>query len=122
MSVLCAMCCVWIHWLVATVVSEVGVLAGMYGSLVACLKTARGLLLSLRSYEEATSSLLGWYLRNAQTSALSHPLPVMRAREIDRWAQSPQYKNLLAKNKFHRVSSLTCTPWEGQQWLGLRRV
>ncbi|EFJ47524.1 hypothetical protein VOLCADRAFT_105085 [Volvox carteri f. nagariensis] len=37
-----------------------------------------------RSYEEATSSLLGWYLRNAQTAALSHPLPVMRAREIDK--------------------------------------
>ena len=29
--------------------------------------------------------MLGWYLRNAQTRALSHPLPVLRAREIDRW-------------------------------------
>jgi len=57
-----------------------------------------------RSYEEATNSLLGWYLRNAQTRALSHPLPVMRAREIDRWAQSTQYKALLSKNRQHRVS------------------
>jgi len=52
-----------------------------------------------RSYDEATASPLGWYLRNAQTRALSHPLPVMRAREIDRWAQSTQYKNLMARNK-----------------------
>eukprot|EP00879_Flechtneria_rotunda_P030347 GHRR01032970.1.p1 GENE.GHRR01032970.1~~GHRR01032970.1.p1 ORF type:complete len:241 (+),score=93.90 GHRR01032970.1:1065-1787(+) len=59
-----------------------------------------------RSYEEVTnSSMLGWYLRNAQTRALSHPLPVMRAREIDRWSQSSQYKSLLARNKQYTVSS-----------------
>ena len=32
--------------------------------------------------------------RNAQTRALSHPLPVMRAREIDQWSRSPQYMAL----------------------------
>jgi hypothetical protein len=58
------------------------------------------LLLQARSYDEVTtSSMLGWYLRNAQTRALSHPLPVMRAREIDRWAQGAQYKGLLARNR-----------------------
>lgn len=51
------------------------------------------------SYDEATASPLGWYLRNAQTRALSHPLPVMRAREVDRWAQSPQYQSLLSRNR-----------------------
>lgn len=51
--------------------------------------------LQARSYEEATNSLLGWYLRNAQTRALSHPLPVMRAREIDRWAGAWQTRGLL---------------------------
>jgi hypothetical protein len=56
-------------------------------------------LLQARSYDEATSSVLGFYLRNAQTRALSHPLPVMRAREIDRWSQSVQYKALLARNQ-----------------------
>ncbi|GAX74859.1 hypothetical protein CEUSTIGMA_g2305.t1 [Chlamydomonas eustigma] len=56
-----------------------------------------------RSYDEATNSVLGWYLRNAQTRALSHPLPVMRAREIDRWAQSTEYKGLLSKNRANRV-------------------
>jgi hypothetical protein len=56
-----------------------------------------------RSYEEATNSVVGWYLRNAQTRALSHPLPVMRAREVDRWAQSPEFRALLVKNSRHRV-------------------
>ena len=51
-----------------------------------------------RSYDEASKSPLGWYIRNAQTRQLSHPLPVMRAREIDLWSQSSQYKALLAKN------------------------
>lgn len=55
-------------------------------------------LLQARSYDEASNNPLGWYIRNAQTRQLSHPLPVMRAREIDIWAQSPQYKALLAKN------------------------
>ncbi|KAG1679281.1 hypothetical protein FOA52_009311 [Chlamydomonas sp. UWO 241] len=59
-----------------------------------------------RSYDEATSSGMGWYLRNAQTRALSHPLPVMRAKEIDRWAQSSEFKALLGKNRAHRVKSV----------------
>jgi len=50
-----------------------------------------------RSYDEASNSMLGWYIRNAQTRALSHPLPVMRAREVDRWSQSAQYKSLLSR-------------------------
>lgn len=51
-----------------------------------------------RSYDEASSSPLGWYLRNAQTRALSHPLPVMRAREIDAWSRSSEYRSLLSRN------------------------
>ncbi|KAK1259293.1 hypothetical protein QJS04_geneDACA015473 [Acorus gramineus] len=41
-----------------------------------------------RSYEKASSSPVGWYIRNAQTRQLSHPLPVLRAREIDKWSRS----------------------------------
>ena len=48
-----------------------------------------------RSYDQATRSPMGWYLRNAQTRQLSHPLPVLRAREIDRWANSPEYRALV---------------------------
>lgn len=58
-----------------------------------------------RSYDAASSSPLGWYLRNAQTRQLSHPLPVMRAREIDQWARTPQYKGLLGRaSAFHLKS------------------
>ncbi|KAF8369409.1 hypothetical protein HHK36_032579 [Tetracentron sinense] len=48
-----------------------------------------------RSYEKAASSPLGWYIRNAQTRQLSHPLPVLRAREIDDWSRSQEYKSLM---------------------------
>lgn len=51
------------------------------------------------SYDNATSTPLGWYLRNAQTKGLSHPLPVLRAREIDRWAQSNEYRSLVARSR-----------------------
>ncbi|KAH7352415.1 hypothetical protein KP509_19G043600 [Ceratopteris richardii] len=49
------------------------------------------------SYDKASSSPLGWYLRNAQTRQLSHPLPVLRAREIDSWAKSSEYQNLISR-------------------------
>jgi hypothetical protein len=55
--------------------------------------------------------VLGWGVgwlrrcRNAQTRSLSHPLPVLRAREIDRWAQSTQYKGLLVKNRRRAAAS-----------------
>ncbi|KAK8673433.1 hypothetical protein V6N13_111771 [Hibiscus sabdariffa] len=34
-----------------------------------------------RSYDKASSSPIGYYIRNAQTRQLSHPLPVLRAHE-----------------------------------------
>ncbi|KAI7736165.1 hypothetical protein M8C21_015642 [Ambrosia artemisiifolia] len=50
-----------------------------------------------RSYEKAASSPVGWYIRNAQTRQLSHPLPVLRAREIDEWSRSQDYKSLMKR-------------------------
>ncbi|WCJ27467.1 Plastoglobule-localized metallopeptidase 48 chloroplastic [Euphorbia peplus] len=50
-----------------------------------------------RSYDRASSSPVGWYIRNAQTRQLSHPLPVLRAREIDEWSRSQEYKTLLTR-------------------------
>lgn len=47
-----------------------------------------------RGYDEASNSPLGWYLRNAQTRQLTHPLPVARAREIDEWARSAEFRAL----------------------------
>ncbi|KAI3983540.1 hypothetical protein MKX01_038960 [Papaver californicum] len=56
-----------------------------------------------RYYDKASSSPFGWYIRNAQTSQLSHPLPVLRAREIDEWSKSQEYKSLLSRAR--RISS-----------------
>ena len=39
---------------------------------------------------------LGEMLKQAQTAQLSHPVSVLRAREIDRWASSKDYESLLA--------------------------
>ncbi|KAL6960421.1 Plastoglobule-localized metallopeptidase 48, chloroplastic, variant 2 [Sarracenia purpurea var. burkii] len=50
-----------------------------------------------RSYDKAASSPVGWYIRNAQTRQLSHPLPVLRAREIDEWSRSQEYRTLLSR-------------------------
>lgn len=50
-----------------------------------------------RSYDRASSSSVGLYIRNAQTKQLSHPLPVLRAREIDEWSRSLDYQQLLKR-------------------------
>ncbi|GFY87331.1 peptidase family M48 family protein [Actinidia rufa] len=50
-----------------------------------------------RSYDKASSSPVGWYIRNAQTRQLSHTLPVLRAREIDEWSRSQEYGTLLRR-------------------------
>ncbi|KAJ6846096.1 uncharacterized protein M6B38_278635 [Iris pallida] len=50
-----------------------------------------------RSYDMAASSPVGWYIRNAQTKQLSHPLPVMRAREVDEWSRSQEYMSLVKR-------------------------
>ncbi len=54
-----------------------------------------------RRYDEASSSLMGWYLSSAQTRGASHPLPVARAAEVDRWARGPQYAALLQRLPLH---------------------
>ncbi|KAA8548233.1 hypothetical protein F0562_004506 [Nyssa sinensis] len=57
-----------------------------------------------RSYDRAASSPVGWYIKNAQTRQLSHPLPVLRAREIDEWSRSQDYKTLL--NRAIQINSV----------------
>ncbi|KAK9670102.1 hypothetical protein RND81_13G177500 [Saponaria officinalis] len=50
-----------------------------------------------RSYDKASSSPTGWFIRNAQTRQLSHSLPVLRAREIDEWSRNQEYTSLLKR-------------------------
>ncbi len=52
-----------------------------------------------RSYDQVSNTELGEALKTAQNEQLTHPVPVIRAREIDRWARSRQYQNLLNESK-----------------------
>ena len=51
-----------------------------------------------RAYDAASEDSLGETLRMMQNAQLSHPVPVIRAREIERWASSSQYQNLLQQH------------------------
>jgi Zn-dependent protease with chaperone function len=48
-----------------------------------------------RAYDNISNTELGQLLKQTQTAQLSHPVPVLRAREIDRWASSQNYQSLL---------------------------
>lgn len=48
-----------------------------------------------RAYDEISKNELGELVKAARTAQLTHPVPVLRAREIDRWASSKEYQNLL---------------------------
>ena len=52
-------------------------------------------LAQARAYDDISNTELGEMLKSARTSELTHPLPVLRVREIDRWASSQDYQSLL---------------------------
>jgi Zn-dependent protease with chaperone function len=52
-----------------------------------------------RAYDDISKTELGEMVKAAQTAQLTHPVPVLRAREIDRWASSKEYQNLLLQNQ-----------------------
>lgn len=57
-------------------------------------------LAQARTYEIASNSQLAEILQQAQNLNLSHPVPVLRAREIDRWADSQAYQGLIHQRRF----------------------
>lgn len=48
-----------------------------------------------RSYDAASATEVGELFREFQSSQLTHPLPVLRAREIEQWSSSRDYQNVL---------------------------
>ena len=48
-----------------------------------------------RAYDDISKTELCEMAKEARTSQLSHPVPVLRAREIDRWSSSTEYQSLL---------------------------
>ena len=52
-----------------------------------------------RAYDAISETQLGQLLKTAQTAQLTHPVPVLRAREIDKWASSQEYQSLLQSHQ-----------------------
>ncbi|OPH11346.1 M48 family metallopeptidase [Cylindrospermopsis raciborskii] len=50
-----------------------------------------------RAYDAISKTELGMMVKDAHTAQLSHPVPVLRAREIDRWSSTVEYHNLLER-------------------------
>ncbi len=77
-----------------TVISVLMKLSG--GSpLLAPLLNVDAFLDQARAYEAIGTTDLGKMLAAAQTEQLSHPAPVLRAKEIDLWSQTDNYQSLL---------------------------
>jgi Zn-dependent protease with chaperone function len=55
-------------------------------------------LAQAREYEDVSNTQLGEMLKSAQTANLTHPVPVIRAKEIDRWASSQDYQSLIQQH------------------------
>ena len=76
------------------VVSLLMKLAGGSPSLAPSLNVD-AFLAQARAYDEISNTQLGDLLKQAQTANLTHPVPVLRAREIDRWGSTENYQSLV---------------------------
>lgn len=54
-----------------------------------------------RAYDDISKTELGEMVKSARTAQLSHPVPVLRAREIDRWASSLEYQRILKNHSIN---------------------
>jgi len=85
-----------------TMVSVLMKLAGGSPTLAGRLNP-EAFLAQARAYDAVDESRLGMMLKQARTAGLTHPVPVLRAREIDRWARSREYRDLLQRFREQRV-------------------
>lgn len=56
-------------------------------------------LRQVQRFDQSATSRLGSMLSRSQASSLTHPLPILRASELNRWANGDQYRALVAKAK-----------------------
>lgn len=68
-------------------------------------------LAQARAYDEVSSTELGEMLKQLQTAQLTHPVPVLRAREIDRWASSQNYQYLLQNSAMNMYNNKNKGGW-----------
>lgn len=52
-----------------------------------------------RAYDDISKNELGEMVKTARTAQLTHPVPVLRAKEIDSWASTRDYEKLLQNQK-----------------------
>jgi Zn-dependent protease with chaperone function len=52
-----------------------------------------------KAYDAVRDNGLGEMMQTVQNAQLTHPVPVIRAREIDRWASSAEYQAILEKRQ-----------------------
>jgi Zn-dependent protease with chaperone function len=64
-----------------------------------------------KAYDSIGTEGLGEMLQAAQTAQLTHPVPVIRAREIDRWASSVEYQTILDKRESANGKKLGWINW-----------
>jgi Zn-dependent protease with chaperone function len=62
-------------------------------------------LAQARSYEAIDSTELGNLLKQARSSQLTHPVPVLRALEIDRWSMTQDYQKLMQGQELSPASA-----------------
>ncbi len=64
-----------------------------------------------KAYDSITTDSLGEVLQAAQTAQLTHPVPVIRAREISRWASSAEYQAIIDKQQINQEQKLGWSNW-----------
>lgn len=68
-----------------------------------------------RAYDDISKTELGEMVKSARTAQLSHPVPVLRAREIDRWASSLEYQRILESHSINDRDE-TASPGGWRNW------
>jgi Zn-dependent protease with chaperone function len=82
---------------------------------LAPLLNVEAFLAQARAYEDISNTEMGRMLKSSQTEQLTHPVPVLRAKEIDRWAQTDGYQSLL-KNPTMRYNNEATNKGGWRNW------
>ncbi|MEM9541307.1 MAG: M48 family metallopeptidase [Cyanobacteria bacterium P01_E01_bin.42] len=98
-----------------TVMSVLMKLAGGSPS-IAPMLNLDAFIAQAKDYDAMSATEVGELLKATQSSQLTHPVPVLRAREIDRWASSPSYQDLLNGGKVGYNSKGEKNPGKWRNW------
>lgn len=64
-----------------------------------------------KAYDDLGKDSLGEMLLEVQNAQLTHPVPVIRAREIDRWASTAEYQAIVDKQQLTQGKKLGWSNW-----------